>query len=84
MKTKFIDNGVGVLLGEYGAIVREDVAGSETFRIHYLNYVSSSARTHGIVPVYWDNGFIGNHTMALFNRNTGAILYPDLLEAIMP
>lgn len=84
MKTKFIDNGVGVLLGEYGAIVREDVAGSETFRIHYLNYVSSSARTHGIVPVYWDNGFIGNHTMALFNRNTGAILYPDVLEAIMP
>lgn len=84
MKTKFIDNGVGVLLGEYGAIVREEVAGSETFRLHYLNYVSNSARTHGLVPVYWDNGFIGNHTMALFNRNTGAVVYPDVLDAIMP
>jgi endoglucanase len=84
MKTKFIDNGVGVLLGEYGAIVREEVAGSETFRLHYLNYVSNSARTHGLVPVYWDNGFIGNHTMALFNRNTGELVYPDVVDAIMP
>jgi endoglucanase len=84
MKTHFIDQGVGVLLGEFGAIVRTDVAGSETFREYYLNYVSASARSHGLVPVYWDNGFIGNHTMALFNRTTGEVLYPDILEAILP
>ncbi|SFQ54636.1 endoglucanase [Flavobacterium akiainvivens] len=84
MKTNFIDQGVGVILGEFGAIVRTDVAGSETYREHYINYVSTSARSHGLVPVYWDNGFIGNHTMALFNRNTGEVLYPGILEAVMP
>lgn len=84
MKTKFIDNGVGVILGEFGAITRDDVSGSENFRKYYLHYVSNSARTHGLVPVYWDNGFIGNHTMALFNRNTGDVLYPDILTAILP
>lgn len=84
MKTKFIDNGVGVILGEYGAIVRTDVPGSETYRLNYLHYVSNSARTHGIVPVYWDNGFIGNHTMAIFNRNTGEVVYPDVVDVITP
>jgi len=84
MKTKFVDNGVGVILGEFGAIVRTDIPGSETFRAYYLNYVANSARTHGLVPVYWDNGFIGNHTMALFNRNTGEVVYPDILDALMP
>ena len=84
MKTNFIDHGVGVILGEFGAITRDDVSGSENFRKYYLHYVSNSARSHGLVPVYWDNGFIGNHTMALFNRNTGDVLYPDILTAILP
>lgn len=84
MKTNFIDEGVGVILGEFGAIVRTDVPGSETFRLYYLDYVATSARTHGLVPVYWDNGFIGNHTMAIFNRNTGELIYPDVRDAIMP
>lgn len=84
MKTNFIDQGVGVILGEFGAIVRTDVEGSETFRKYYLHYVSNSARTHGMVPVYWDNGFIGNHTMAIFNRNTGEVVYPEILASILP
>jgi len=84
MKTDFIDNGVGVILGEFGAILRNDVAGSETFREYYLDYVSTSARQHGLVPVYWDNGPTTNHAFGLFNRNTGELVYPDILDALMP
>lgn len=84
MKTKFIDHGVGVILGEFGAITRTDVAGSEAYRTYYLHYISNSARTHGLVPVYWDNGFIGNHTMAIFDRTTGAVVFPDVVTAILP
>jgi endoglucanase len=74
----------GCYLGRICAITRDDVPGEENFRKYYLHYVSNSARTHGLVPVYWDNGFIGNHTMTLFNRNTGEVLYPDILTAILP
>jgi endoglucanase len=33
--------------------------------------------------VYWDNGAIGNHTMALFNRTTGELVYPDIAASIL-
>lgn len=84
MKTNFIDEGIGVILGEYGAILRTDVEGSETFRAYYLEYVSNAARTRGLVPVYWDNGPTTNHAMGIFNRTTGELVYPDILNAIMP
>ena len=84
MKTNFVDQGVGVILGEFGAISRTDVAGHETFREYYVNYISNSARAHGLVPVYWDNGANGNHSFSIFNRNTGAVLYPGILDAILP
>jgi len=84
MKTNFIDKGVAVVLGEFGAIARTDVAGSENFRKAYVSYISKSARNHGLVPIYWDNGFTGNHGMGLFNRATGAEVYPALIDAVLP
>jgi endoglucanase len=85
MRTNFIDNGVGVILGEYGAISRTDVAGHEAFRLHWVEYVSTSARSHGLVPVWWDAGLPeNNHSMGIFNRTTGVVTNQAIVDAILP
>ena len=38
---------------------------------------------HECVPFYWDNGYAGNHGFAVFNRNTGEQVYPELIEAMV-
>ncbi len=83
MKTEFIDNGLGVILGEYGAIARPNVEEHQEYRRYYLEYVTQAAIDHGLVPFYWDNGDDGNNGFALFDRETGEVLYPDLLNAIV-
>jgi len=83
MKTQFVDKGVGVVLGEYGAISRLNVEGHDKFREYYVRYITQSAHNHGLVPFYWDNGYSGNHGFALFDRSTGDVLYPNILRAIM-
>ncbi|HCS65735.1 MAG TPA: endoglucanase [Cellvibrio sp.] len=83
MKTNFVDRGIGVILGEYGVVSRLNVSGHETYRNYWNEYITKSAYTHGMVPVYWDNGFSGDGGMALFDRNNGNQLYPNLIQAIV-
>ncbi len=83
MKVNFVDRGVGVILGEYGVVSRLNVSGHETYRNYWNEYITKSAYTHGMVPVYWDNGFSGDGGMALFDRNNGNQLYPSLVQAIV-
>jgi len=89
MKTKFIDKGYAVILGEYGAISRLNL-GSEAlnaehawYRRYYTNYITYSLVRHGLVPFYWDNGYSGDHGFAIFNRSDGSVLDPDILSAII-
>lgn len=89
MKVKFADNGIGVYIGEYGVIARinlgSDAANLEYmgFRNYYVEYITQSIVNHGLVPVYWDNGSLGDKGMAIFDRKTGRVKYPDILAAIM-
>ena len=88
MKQKFVDNGIPVILGEYGAIHRSSLTGEDydlhkAAREYYLEYVTRAAKQNGIIPVYWDNGHAGNNGFALFNRSTGAVVDQGALEAIM-
>nr|WP_091697972.1 cellulase family glycosylhydrolase [Algoriphagus locisalis] len=81
MKTKFIDKGIPVLLGEYGAIMKK-AEENHRYLVDYLSYVTKSMVSHGLVPFYWDNGYAGDYGFALFDRNDGSQLHPDLIEAI--
>lgn len=83
MKTHFIDQGIAVILGEYGVISRTNVSGHETYRVYWNKYITESAVNHGLVPFYWDNGYTGNGGMSLFDRNTGAQLHPNIIQAII-
>ncbi len=83
MKINFVDKGVGVILGEFGAISRNTVAGHEAFRVYWNEYISQSAINHQLVPVYWDNGYTGDGSMAVFDRNTGNQVYPAIIQAVV-
>jgi endoglucanase len=83
MKTRFVDQGVGVILGEYGAIARPDIKGHNVFRTYWTGYITESAIKHQLVPVYWDNGYAGVNGTGIFNRRTGAQVDPDIVNAIV-
>lgn len=87
VKTKFVDNNIPVILGEYGPMFRAALSGQTltnhiASRNHYLNYVTKKALENGIVPVYWDNGPMGNNSSGLFNRSTGAVSDAAAVQAI--
>lgn len=88
MKTAFVDKGYPVILGEYGAMRRSSIGGDALTwhlqsRAYYLEYVTREARKAGLIPVYWDNGHLGNNSFALFNRTTGAIFDRQAVKALM-
>lgn len=87
MKTKYIDKGVPVVLGEYGALLRTNLKSGQQEHIdarnYYLEYVTKAALENGLVPVYWDNGYAGNNGFGLFKRSNGSAVYPDAIHSII-
>jgi endoglucanase len=84
MKTRFIDGlGVPVIMGEYGAMLRSEYDSTERYRIYWHEYITRSAYQHGLVPVYWDNGYTDDHQMGLFDRATGTAVHSGVIRAIV-
>lgn len=88
MKTKFVDQNIPVILGEFGAIKRTTLTGDILkrhilSRRYFYEYVVSSAKSKGIIPVAWDAGGKGDKTMTIFDRKAGGAIYDlGLLNAI--
>lgn len=73
LKSTYIDKGIPVYIGEIGCVHRSNAA-DEAFRLYYLEYVCTAARTFQLAPVYWDNGSksAGRECSGLFDRASGA------------
>jgi len=74
VKTRFINNGIPVIIGEYGA-VRQSSATGKAHRLYYMEYVTKCAADCGLIPFYWDNGSSptqngGREQFGLFNRSS--------------
>ncbi|MFW5785286.1 MAG: glycoside hydrolase family 5 protein [Chitinispirillaceae bacterium] len=87
MKTQFVDNGIPVIIGEFGASKRLTLTGDDLelhirSRLAYYEYVVSAATSRGMIPVAWDTGYKGNLTFTIFDRPTGSVYDLDLLNAI--
>lgn len=82
LKTTYIDEGVPVIWGEYGAVRQ---AGYETYNRYYMEYVTKAVHDAGIAPIFWDNGSLGSgeEAFGLFNRKTNAVAQPEILAAMM-
>ncbi len=63
MKSEFIDKGIPVLMGEYGAYRRNNSANVpldlETHNDaidYWITFVTKQAISHGVIPFWWDTG----------------------------
>ncbi|WAC13505.1 glycoside hydrolase family 5 protein [Dyadobacter pollutisoli] len=63
LKENFIDKGVPVLMGEYGAYRRDgskhvplDLATHNDAVDYWITYVTRQANAHGVIPFWWDTG----------------------------
>jgi len=89
MKTKFIDNGIPVVLGEYGVIRRTTALTGDALTLHlasraYWNkYITQQAMVHGLLPFYWDEGSIINHGFGIFNRQNNTVFDQQVLDALI-
>ncbi len=88
MKTKFVDQNIPIILGEYAAILRTSLTVAAftnhvTARNNFLHYVTKAALDNGFVPVYWDAGATGNNSSGLFDRATGQQVHSDAIDAIV-
>ena len=80
MKTKFVDKGIPVIIGEYGAFRRKlrppsDQALHNASIKSFYRYFVKSAKSRGIITYCWDTGGIINFT-------TGKTNDKDVLNAI--
>jgi hypothetical protein len=82
LKTKFVDKGIPVILGEFGAY-RRKIGDSENQTLNnnsveYFNrYVVKQAISNGVIPYYWDT------PNNLFDRKTGEIRDKGVIKSIM-
>lgn len=81
MKAKFVDKGIPVILGEYGAITIRTGLGAnqeahDKSRNLYDETVTREAKNHGLVPFYWETGRV-------VNRQTGEIKDHYAMDGIL-
>jgi endoglucanase len=90
MATKFVNQGVPVIIGEWGAMKRTgyaDLTGIElnrhlASRTYYSKTITDKANALGLKPIWWDAGGTGSNTMWLFDRSTAAMIDPDNVNAL--
>jgi aryl-phospho-beta-D-glucosidase BglC (GH1 family) len=87
MKTQFVDKGIPVILGEFGAIRRSDLTGDALTlhlksRADFYKFVVKQSRANGLIPFYWDAGNLGVNTMSLFDRSNNTVFDSQALTGL--
>lgn len=87
MKTQFVDKGIPVIIGEFGAMDRKTVTANAAIlngaaldlhhagRAYYFKYVTGKTLADGMVPFYWDTG-------SLLDRNLNSVIDQQSLTAL--
>ena len=76
LKAKFIDKGVPVIIGEFGAENKDNPADRTAYYAYYLK----AAAARGIPCFIWDNG--PSDSYGLLDRANGTWYYPGIMDAI--
>lgn len=88
MKQKFVDRGIPVIIGEFGVIRRDNLAG-DALELHrksrawYLEYVTRKTLANGLLPFYWDDGGLDNHGSGIFDRRAKTVFDRQSLDALL-
>lgn len=80
MKTKFVDHGIPVVMGEFAAGRRSLTGGAYDLHIasraYWYNYLTHQALANGILPFLWDTG-------SIIDRSTYAVKDQQQLTALV-
>ena len=80
----FVQKGYPVVIGEYGSIDKSNHdSGNAASRIEFARKVCGYAKTDGLIPVYWDNGYNGQYGFGLFDRYNSQVTQQGIIDAIM-
>lgn len=83
LKTRFINQRVPVIMGEYAASGRTEYDPAGNYRTSWDQCITKSAFQHGLVPIYWDSGSTANHASGPFTRTTGVQAFPATIAAVV-
>ena len=72
---KFEPLGVPVIIGEFGAIDKDNTAE----RVEYVNAMKKYADNYNMVCFWWDNG----KDFRLFNRSSATEAFPQIIDALV-
>ncbi|MGN1085642.1 MAG: cellulase family glycosylhydrolase [Porcipelethomonas sp.] len=83
LKTRFVDAGVPVIIGEYGVLTESVNGKDQSSIVAYLKAVAEGALKRGMCPVLWDSGNCGdmrfiNRTSKTWNISALDSVYADL------
>lgn len=79
LKQKFVDKGIPVLMGEYGAYRRTgplDTAAHQASVDYWITYVTKTAIANGVIPFFWDTG-------SALDRRNNVVLDHRTIDAII-
>ncbi|MBB3188489.1 cellulase family glycosylhydrolase [Microbacter margulisiae] len=78
MKKAFVDKGIPVVIGEFGATDHSNVASDPTMArnsfVHYLGFIAHEAHTYGMIPLLWSG---------VFNRQTNTVNDQQALDSLL-
>lgn len=80
--SKYINKGIPVVIGEFGA---REKNGNLQARAEYYAYYIAAARARGITCCVWDNNIFSGtgERFGLYDRKANNWPYPEIVEAIM-
>ena len=95
LKYNFVDKGLPVIMGEYGAVKHQKTSAnqalginytkSEESRAYYLEFVVRQAKNHGFAAFFWDNCIdTTGENFGLFDRDNNMEPYSEVaVQGIM-
>lgn len=83
IKTNFVNKGIPVVMGEFGAVRRDNLTGDALTlhlrsRAHFYRYVTQQAKANGVLPFLWDTGY----TNGIFNRQNNTVFDQQALDSL--
>lgn len=68
LKSRFLENGIGVILGEFGAVAKNN----DSERVKYVQKLAKTCMEAGLIPIWWDNYIsepsASNEAFGIINR----------------
>ncbi len=91
MKTNYVDKGIPVIIGEFGANDRLGILKGDDYKRHrngrigWYKAVAQAAFDNKVVPIAWDTGHEGENHMTIIRRQSapdGSVFDPEVMNAM--